>query len=96
MTLSACGVKCRLCPHHQKQCSGCAQVKGSPWWAVEHVPGKVCPIYACAVNTKKLAHCGDCARLPCQTFTELRDPSMSDQEYQEQLNLRLERLRSAK
>lgn len=93
MTHAHCGASCGECPHHGNQCAGCAAVKGAPWWAVEHMPGKVCPIFDCSANQKKLTNCGGCAKLPCKTFSDLRDPSMTDQQFAEQLQTRLKRLR---
>jgi hypothetical protein len=39
-----------------------------------------CPLYNCCVNKKHLEHCGLCSELPCETFLQLRDPSLSDEE----------------
>ena len=44
-----------------------------------------CPLYDCNINTKQLEHCGVCNELPCKTFSELRDPSLSDKEAQKAL-----------
>jgi hypothetical protein len=48
----------------------------------------ICPLYDCCRNQKKLDHCGLCAEFPCNTFNELRDPNMSDEEFQNSLNTR--------
>ncbi|MBF0407577.1 MAG: DUF3795 domain-containing protein [Candidatus Riflebacteria bacterium] len=94
MDLMACGTLCNECPHFGKQCDGCKSVKGAPWWAVQHMPGKVCPIYDCSANKMKYKNCGACKQVPCKTFSDLRDPSMTDQEFSEQLKKRLERLQA--
>jgi len=44
-----------------------------------------CPLYSCCVNTKQLEHCGLCSELPCETFLQLRDPSLSDEEAEKAL-----------
>jgi hypothetical protein len=49
---------------------------------------EVCPLYECCVNQKHLEHCGLCNEFPCSTFTELRDPTLSDEEAQESLRIR--------
>lgn len=39
-----------------------------------------CPFYACVINDKKLAHCGQCPELPCKMHTDFRDPSISEEQ----------------
>lgn len=91
---AVCGSHCPECPHYQKACPGCREVKGQTFWAQDHFPKKTCPIFECSVNTKKLSDCSGCQTLPCQTFTTLKDPSMTDAEFQENLEARLKRLRA--
>ncbi|HQO09418.1 MAG TPA: DUF3795 domain-containing protein [Clostridiales bacterium] len=93
--INPCGVNCAECGYFKKECPGCREVEGKTFWAVEYYENQLCPIYKCCVNEKEYEHCGQCALLPCHTFTDLRDPSMSDDEYESSLNKRLEELRKA-
>jgi len=76
---SVCGIYCGGCEFLGGQCAGCNSVEGKPFWT-EQMPNGVCPLYDCCVNSKALEHCGLCDELPCKTFLEMRDPSMSDEE----------------
>ena len=81
---AACGLFCGACEHLGIKCRGCGYQKGKPFWtAMMNVES--CPLYSCCVNTKQLEHCGLCNELPCKTFNELRDPSLSDEEAQKAL-----------
>jgi hypothetical protein len=81
---AACGLFCGACEHLGLKCRGCGQQKGKPFWTARmKVEG--CPIYSCCVDKKHLEHCGLCDELPCKTFNELRDPSLSDDESQKAL-----------
>jgi hypothetical protein len=68
-------------------------VKGSTFWAKEMMPGKVCPLYDCAVNQKGLTSCGGCSELPCITFLEMKDPAVSEEEHIKSIGIRTGRLR---
>jgi hypothetical protein len=92
-SVAVCGIQCEACPHFGKPCAGCYAVKGKTFWAVEHVPAKICPLFQCSVNEKKHRHCGECAQLPCKTFRDMKDPSWSDEEHQKLLKERVERLK---
>ena len=94
---AACGLYCGDCEFLGGKCRGCGQVQGKPFWA-EMYNMEVCPVYGCCINNRKLEHCGLCPELPCETFTSLRDPALSDEEYeksladrQKDLNLRKEK-----
>ena len=97
ITLAApCGLYCGDCEIYGKQCRGCAQVQGKPFWTAQFGV-EVCPLYGCCVAQKKLEHCGLCDVFPCETFNSLRDPSLSDaaaeqslRERQKDLTLRKE------
>lgn len=91
--LSTCGLKCNECEFWEKTCAGCRNVKGSPFWAVEMIPSKVCPLYDCAVNQRGLKDCGDCAELPCASFLQMKDPAISDEEHQRMIGVRVALLR---
>ncbi|MCW4034196.1 MAG: DUF3795 domain-containing protein [Candidatus Bathyarchaeota archaeon] len=81
---AVCGLYCGNCEHLETKCQGCGQQKGKPFWT-KLMNVEACPLYNCCVNTKQLEHCGLCSELPCQTFNELRDPSLSDEEAQKAL-----------
>ena len=82
-----CGIYCGDCPYLGEQCAGCGNVDGKPFWTSE-MPNGICPLHDCCRNKKKLEHCGLCEEFPCKIFLELRDPSMSDDEFTESLNAR--------
>ena len=84
---AACGLYCGDCEHLEKQCQGCVQVQGKPFWTTQYGV-EVCPLYGCCVNQKQLEHCGLCIDFPCETFTSLRDPSLSDEEAEHSLRER--------
>ena len=58
-------------------------VSGQPRWRLKLVR------YTIAASTKKqLEHCGLCNEFPCKTFTDLRDPSLSDEGAKQALHAR--------
>lgn len=93
--LSPCGVDCGICSEFQKSCAGCREIGGEVFWA-EFMGKKVCPMYDCPVNEKKLNHCGECENLPCQHFYDCKDPSITDEEHEKSINERVELLREYK
>ena len=52
----------------------------------------VCGIYDCCVNEKGYKGCGSCQSIPCRHW-ELKDPTMSNEEIEKSLELRLKRLK---
>jgi hypothetical protein len=92
--ITACGLICRDCPFLGPKCAGCAPSAGKPFWAAEFgLAG--CPIYDCAVNQRGYATCGQCPSLPCDVFTKLKDPNLSEEEFQRSLHERVARLKGA-
>ncbi|MFC2014934.1 DUF3795 domain-containing protein [Chloroflexota bacterium] len=88
MKLTACcGGYCGDCEALGEKCPGCGQVYGKPFH-VELYKLEVCQIYGCCVDKKQLENCGLCDEFPCETFTSLRDPSMSDEEFEQSLRER--------
>jgi len=87
-----CGIYCGGCGFLGEKCGGCGIVDGKPFW-VSMVPSGVCPLHDCCRNQKKLEHCGLCDDFPCDVFIELRDPHMSDEEYQISLKDRQKELK---
>jgi len=74
-----CGLYCGTCEYFGKQCQGCGNVKGKPFWRAQ-MKVEVCPLYDCCINKKRLEHCGLCDELPCKTFTGFYEPSLSEEE----------------
>ena len=89
----ACGLFCGECPFLGEQCKGCGYVEGKPFWTAQ-MPGEVCPIHSCCTGTKGLEHCGLCGDFPCKSFLDLRDPNMSDEEFEKSLKDRQEALKT--
>ena len=79
-----CGIYCGTCGYLENQCQGCGYLKGKPFWTVQ-MKVEVCPLYDCCANKKLLEHCGLCNEFPCELFTGLRDPSLSEEEAKEAL-----------
>ena len=82
-----CGIYCGDCHFLGKECTGCGHVAGRPFWT-SLMPDKICPLHDCCSNQKKLEHCGCCPEFPCQTFNDLRDPNMTDEEFNQSLTAR--------
>ena len=68
--------------------------KGQTFWAMEHIPAKVCPLYDCSVNKRNYRDCGDCAEVPCKMFREMKDPGSTDEEHRQGLTDRVARLKN--
>jgi len=94
MLLSACGLICDECGFFNKTCSGCHEVKGSTFWAMEMMPDKVCPLYACSINSRGYHNCGDCIELPCKMFREMKDPDSTEEQHQQSIITRVAALRA--
>jgi hypothetical protein len=90
-----CGLYCGVCSFLENPCAGCGNVMGKPFWT-ERLPGCACPIYDCCLNVRKLEHCGLCGEFPCKTFSELRDPNLSDDEFAASLEERNDNLQTRK
>ena len=88
--LSSCGTDCGECPLHGDRCAGCNEVKGKVFHAPE---GQACPLYACAVQKHRYASCAACGELPCGLWRETRDPSMTDEAFEESVRQRVARLK---
>ena len=84
---TACGLYCGECDFLGEQCAGCGPEQGKPFWT-EQFGMDVCPIYGCCDDGKRLEHCGLCDGFPCESFTSLRDPSRSDEEFERSLRQR--------
>jgi len=87
-----CGLYCGTCEYLGNQCQGCGHQQGKPFWTTQ-VGIEVCQLYDCCINTKHLEHCGMCDDLPCEMFLSLRDPSLSDEEFEKSMVERQEDLK---
>jgi len=91
--LSVCGLLYDQCEYFNSSCTGCQAVQGSTFWAQEAFSDKICPLYQCSVMDKGYSHCGQCPELPCKNYTDLRDPNISEEEYNQSIKERVSRLR---
>ncbi|MBD5468394.1 MAG: hypothetical protein HDR21_09620 [Lachnospiraceae bacterium] len=91
--LSCCGTKCSECGCYGSMCKGCNESAGKVFHAPE---GQACPIYECSVNQKKQKSCGGCQNLPCDIWRNTKDPSMSDEEFENNIRQRVENVRGRK
>jgi hypothetical protein len=96
MLVSACGLICNECHFFRKECAGCFNVSGSPFWAKDITQNGVCPLYDCSINERGYKNCGDCKELPCTMFTDLKDPNVSEEEHRKALEKRVAILRPVK
>nr|WP_251392651.1 DUF3795 domain-containing protein [Mediterraneibacter agrestimuris] len=71
-------------------CKGCNISFGRVFHAPE---GQACPIYECSINRKRLKGCGECESLPCDIWRNTKDPSFSEEEFQQNIQERVARLR---
>jgi len=96
MNLAApCGIYCGDCEHIGQKCPGCEQVEGKPYWTKQYRV-EVCPLYDCCSNKKELEHCGLCTDFPCETFSSLRDPSLTNEDAEQALAQRKRELQLRK
>ena len=85
--LTCCGTVCKQCGCYGTMCKGCNESLGK----VFHAPkGQACPIYECSVKQKG---CRDCDCVPCDIWKKTKDPSLSDEEFEQNVRERVERLR---
>lgn len=89
-TLSCCGAECKKCECYGTMCKGCNESLGK----VFHAPkGQACPIYECSIHQKKYKGCGECSCIPCDIWRKTKDPSLSDEEFEQDMKERVDRLK---
>lgn len=89
--LSCCGNDCRSCSCYDNLCPGCNESYGK----VFHAPtGKACSIYSCSVQKHKFTNCADCDQLPCSIWKATKDPSFSDEAFEQNIQERVKNLRA--
>ena len=89
-TLSCCGTECIRCRYYGTMCKGCNESFGKVFHAPE---GHACPIYECSINQKKLTGCGRCNNVPCDIWRKTKDSSYSDEEFEQNIQERIDRIR---
>lgn len=88
--LSCCGTECTDCGFYPTECEGCNECQGK----VFHAPkGKACPIYACSVQKHRYVTCAGCPELPCAIWKAIRDPQLSEKEFQMSVRERMQKLK---
>lgn len=86
--VSVCGTDCSTCYCFGHMCTGCNDCAGK----VFHSP-EGCAIYNCTVNSKGFKNCGECEKAPCEIWMKTRDPKYSDEEFAENVKMRIETLK---
>ena len=88
--VSVCGTDCGTCGFYGGVCKGCNESCGK----VFHAPkGKACPIYACCANKQKYTACGYCKEMPCEIWKMTRDPSMTEEQFENSVRERVHQLK---
>ena len=88
--ISCCGMDCGACTYLGKMCKGCNVSAGK----VFHAPnGQACPIYECCINKNDRKNCGICGNVPCEIWRKTKDPSFSDEEFERNIQERVNRLK---
>lgn len=88
--VSICGSDCKKCYcFDAKMCKGCNACKG----IVFHTNGKECPIYNCCVTKNGYKSCLECDKVPCDIWKSTRDPKYSDEEFEKNINDRINLLK---
>ncbi|MGL5259727.1 MAG: helix-turn-helix domain-containing protein [Lachnospiraceae bacterium] len=89
--ISVCGTDCSSCYCFGKMCNGCNSCEGKLFHAPEE---KACPIYDCVNNNKCMKSCGECNEVPCKIWLDTREPKFSDEEFNENVAMRINALRN--
>ena len=93
--LCACGACCEGCSYAAAECGGtCEELRGRVFWA-RYIGAEVCPIYQC-VQDNGHQNCGDCAKLPCEIWFNVKDPNVSEEEGQKSVADRVAKLKAAR
>ena len=89
VNISSCGADCAKCGCFGTLCQGCNAHKGRVFHAPE---GKACPLYACAVEENGYPSCASCSKRPCQLWRSTRDPQLSNADFEQSIQDRLNNL----
>ena len=88
--ISVCGTDCTACYCYGNMCTGCNACRGKVFHATE---GSTCAIYECVKSSKNFRHCGECSKAPCDIWMNTRDPKYSDEEFNENVRMRMDTLK---
>lgn len=88
--ISVCGTDCTACYCYGNMCTGCNACSGKVFHAPE---GSTCAIYECVKSSKNFRHCGECSKAPCDIWMNTRDPKYSDEEFNENVRMRMDTLK---
>lgn len=88
--LSCCGTACKQCEYYGTLCKGCNESQGKVFHAPE---GQACPIYHCSIHQHQYGSCRDCSSIPCDIWRKTKDPSLSEEEFEQSIKQRMERLK---
>jgi len=72
MDAPPCGVYCPNCVAYQKNCIGCVEAEGKPYY-LQGEKESVCPVWECA-RSRNAEHCGLCEHFPCETYLGCYSP----------------------
>jgi hypothetical protein len=93
MLSAPCGADCNVC-EFKEDCGGsCFACEGKPCY-IATTGLEICEIYDCAINKKGYKSCGECADLPCEIFYAWKDPSISDEDFKANVDMRVAALRA--
>lgn len=85
--IACCGADCARCRAFPDECGGCRHTQGRvPWTGFLQL--ERCPIYTCCVLEQHRDHCGGCSQFPCQRFWDTRNPNLSEEEFEADLEAR--------
>lgn len=88
--LSCCGTACKQCEYYGTLCKGCNESQGKVFHAPE---GQACPIYQCSIHQHQYGSCRDCGSIPCDIWRKTKDPSLLEEEFEQSIKQRMERLK---
>ena len=92
--LCVCGACCEGCCGYSKECGGsCEATQGRVFWA-QYIGAEVCPVYQC-VKDNGYKNCGDCEKIPCETWFAVKDPATSDEDHKKSIEERVAKLKAA-
>ena len=90
--ISVCGLECDTCRAFGTVCKGCRPENGKPFWT-KNEGKRFCEMFSCCIYKKKLNHCGECEQVPCKHYRQSKDPLLSEEEFEQALEARVDRLK---
>lgn len=93
-TLTPCGVDCAAdCRSYLTACAGCRELRGVVPW-LQYLALEGCPVYDCVTVEKGQTSCAGCGGFPCDKFAGIKNPAVSEEEYQAMLQTQWRRLQA--